>query len=46
MQEKAQIYTSDPTLVKNIIADGCERAQKIANDTLRDVREATGLSYS
>jgi tryptophanyl-tRNA synthetase len=46
MQDKAAIYTSDPTLVKNIIADGCERAKKIANDTLRDVRKATGLSYS
>jgi tryptophanyl-tRNA synthetase len=33
-------------LVKNIIADGCEKARKLAQDTMRDVREAIGLDYS
>ncbi|NLR73911.1 tryptophan--tRNA ligase [Leeia aquatica] len=46
MQERAQMYQDDPTLVRNIIADGCERARKVAQETMRDVREAMGLLYS
>jgi len=45
MRERAQIYLEDPTLVRNIIADGCEKARKLAQDTMRDVREAMGLNY-
>ena len=43
MRERAQPYLDDPTLVKNIIADGCEKAQRLAAETMRDVREAMGL---
>lgn len=46
MRERAQTYLEDPTLVKNIVADGCDRASKLASETMRDVREAMGLSYS
>jgi tryptophanyl-tRNA synthetase len=46
MRERAQLYLDDPSLVRNIIADGCERAHKLATDTMRDVREAMGLNYS
>jgi tryptophanyl-tRNA synthetase len=46
MRERAQPYIEDPTLVRNIIADGCERARKLAQETMRDVRESMGLSYS
>jgi len=46
MRERAQAYLDDPTLVRNIIADGCDRARKLAGETMRDVREAMGLSYS
>ena len=46
MRERAQVYEEDPTLVRNIIADGCERADKLAQETMRDVREAMGLDYS
>ena len=46
MRERAQRYLDDPTLVKNIIADGCEKARALAADTMRDVREAMGLNYS
>jgi tryptophanyl-tRNA synthetase len=46
MRERAQQYLDDPTLVRNIIADGCEKARKLANETMRDVREAMGLDYS
>ncbi|SFW36525.1 tryptophan--tRNA ligase [Nitrosovibrio sp. Nv17] len=45
MHERARMYEEDPTLVRNIIADGCERADKLAQETMRDVREAMGLSY-
>lgn len=43
--ERAQKYIDDPTLVRNIVADGNERARKLAEETMRDVREAMGLSY-
>ena len=46
MRERAQVYLDDPTLVKNIIADGCEKARKLATETMRDVREAMGLGYN
>ncbi|MDP1957248.1 MAG: tryptophan--tRNA ligase, partial [Rhodocyclaceae bacterium] len=46
MRERARMYEEDPQLVKNIIADGCEKARKLATDTMRDVREAIGLDYS
>ena len=46
MRERAQIYLDDPTLVRNIIADGCEKARKLAAETMRDVREAMGLDYT
>ena len=46
MRERAQQYLDDPTLVRNIIADGCEKARKLAGETMRDVREAMGLGYS
>ncbi|MGC2459278.1 MAG: tryptophan--tRNA ligase [Gallionellaceae bacterium] len=46
MRKRAQRYLDDPTLVRNIIADGCEKARKLAGETMRDVREVMGLSYS
>ena len=46
MHERARMYEEDPTLVRNIIADGCEKADKLAQETMRDVREAMGLDYS
>ena len=45
MFERAQPYLDDPSLVRSIVADGCERARKLAQDTMRDVREAMGLGY-
>jgi len=46
IQERAQQYIEDPALVRSIIADGCEKARKLAQETLREVREAMGLDYS
>jgi tryptophanyl-tRNA synthetase len=45
MRERAQLYLDDPVLVKNIIADGCEKARDLARETMRDVRESMGLEY-
>jgi tryptophanyl-tRNA synthetase len=46
MRERAQRYLDDPTLVRSIIADGCEKARKQAQETLREVRQVMGLDYS
>jgi tryptophanyl-tRNA synthetase len=45
MRERAQQYLDDPQLVKNIVADGCEKARELAQETMREVRDAMGLSY-
>ncbi|MBS0325569.1 MAG: tryptophan--tRNA ligase [Proteobacteria bacterium] len=45
IRERAQKYLDDPTLVRNIVADGCERARKLAEETMRDVRPAMGIGY-
>lgn len=46
ISERAKMYEEDPALVKNIVADGCEKANKLAEETMRDVREVMGLNYS
>ena len=46
IRERAQAYLDDPTLVKSILADGCDKARRLAAETMRDVREAMGLSYT
>jgi tryptophanyl-tRNA synthetase len=45
IQARAAQYAEDPTLVKNIVAEGCEKARKLARETMRDVRDAMGLNY-
>jgi len=46
MRERAQRYLDDPTLVRSIIADGCEKARKQAQEILREVKQVMGLNYS
>jgi len=46
IQERAAQYAEDPALVKNIVAEGCEKARKQARETMRDVRDVMGLNYS
>jgi tryptophanyl-tRNA synthetase len=46
MRERATMYLEDRTLVRNIIADGCEKARRMAQDTMRDVRDVMGLGYN
>lgn len=46
MFERAQKYLDDPSLLRAIVADGCDKARKSAQETMREVREAMGLAYS
>ena len=46
IQARAAEYAEDPTLVKNIVAEGCEKARKLARETMREVRDVMGLNYS
>jgi tryptophanyl-tRNA synthetase len=45
MRERAQKYLDDPSLLRAIVADGCDKARNLAQETMRDVREQMGLSY-
>jgi tryptophanyl-tRNA synthetase len=45
MHERAQQYLDNPGLVRDVIDEGCNRARALAQETMRDVREAMGLSY-
>jgi len=45
MHERARPYVEDATTVRNIIADGCERARKVAEETMADVRHCMGLAH-
>lgn len=44
--ERAQQYLDDPSLMRAIVADGCDHARKLAQETMREVREVMGLDYS
>ena len=46
MHERAKQYQEDPSLIRNLIAEGCEKAQVLAQETLSDVRTALGLNYN
>jgi tryptophanyl-tRNA synthetase len=43
--ERAEPYLEDPTLVRNIIADGNERARETAEETMDQVRSSMNLNY-
>ncbi len=44
-QRRAKDYSADPTMVRNIIADGCERAREVAENTMEEVRHCVGTDY-
>jgi tryptophanyl-tRNA synthetase len=46
IQDRGEAFARDPTLVKNIIAEGCRRARDAAEETMADVRRSMGLGYS
>ncbi|MDL2283996.1 tryptophan--tRNA ligase [Oxalobacter sp. OttesenSCG-928-P03] len=43
--ERAQKYLDNPAYVREIVAAGCEKARRLAQETMRDVRDAMGLNY-
>ncbi len=43
IQERAQRYLAEPALVRDIVADGCDKARAMAGETMREVRTAMGL---
>ena len=45
IQERALHYIESPDLVKSVVAEGCEKARKIARDTMRDVRKVMGVNF-
>jgi tryptophanyl-tRNA synthetase len=45
MRERAQPYIDKPALVREILDAGCDKARKVANETMRDVRAAMGIAH-
>ena len=45
IQERANELAEDPMLIRNIIAEGCRKAEEVAEETMEEVREAMGLEY-
>jgi len=43
IRERAEEFASDPKIVKNIVAEGCESARAVARSTMADVRGAMRL---
>jgi tryptophanyl-tRNA synthetase len=44
-RERAQPFLDHPQQLRAIVDDGCARARRVAQQTMRDVREAMGLEY-
>ena len=44
-KDKLQQYKDSPDLIRSVAADGCEKARKIAKDTMREVREEMGIDF-
>ena len=45
MRVRAREYEESPELIYSLLTEGAERARDVAEDTLKDVRAAMGLSY-
>jgi tryptophanyl-tRNA synthetase len=45
MFERAEQYLTHPDRVKEIVFEGCRRAEKVAKETMGDVRAAMGLGF-
>ena len=46
INERAQEFINNPSLVKGILAEGAEEARDVARETLVEVRQGMGLSYA
>ena len=45
IQERATALAEDPTLARNVLAEGGRKARDVAEETLKDVRRSMGLEY-
>jgi len=45
MLERAQKYMDSPALLRDIVANGCDKASHVARETMREVRDVMGLGY-
>ena len=45
IQERAEEFSANPALVRNIVAEGREFAADLAKETLDEVRQAIGIQY-
>jgi tryptophanyl-tRNA synthetase len=45
-RERAQPFLDHPERLREIVADGCARARRVAQQTMHDVREAMGIEYT
>ena len=45
IRERAQRYLDQPKLLRDIVDAGCDKARAVAQETMREVRQAMGLSY-
>jgi tryptophanyl-tRNA synthetase len=45
IRKRAREFEENPEVVRNIVAEGCERAREAARATMEDVRAAIGLEY-
>jgi len=45
IRERARPYESDPGKVKDVIHEGCQKARKVAVETMEVVREVVGTVY-
>ncbi len=43
--EAAEQFEKDPDLVRSILAEGCDTAREVAEETLEEVKQAMGLDY-
>jgi tryptophanyl-tRNA synthetase len=46
IQARAKEYEDNPDLVRSIVAEGCEKAREVAQETLEEVKQALQLDYS
>jgi tryptophanyl-tRNA synthetase len=44
-RERAAPYLERPQRLRDIVEEGCAKARRVAQQTMRDVREAMGLEY-
>jgi tryptophanyl-tRNA synthetase len=44
-RERARKFEEDPSLIRDVLSEGCKRAREAARATMDEVREAIRLDY-